>query len=432
MRQYYGRTRQWTAIVVGSLCCFIGIGEARAAEPAANPIALPAAMSRDQAVRWALANNPELAAIRQQHGIAAAGVVIAEAYPFNPIWEAKVRPVNGPDSAGITNRVSNEHKLLIDVEIRHQGRYRRQGAYAALSRTEWEIAFQEVMLAVRAIRAFDTVVYRQQKLKLIEETIRLNEQTVKQVTDLREKLSPADLILAPTEVIDARAQLSAGRIALTIAISELLKALGAVHETLDLKGSLMLPRLEGETTALIHAAFEHRADLHARQMAVTEADARYHLAVADRFGNPNVGPAYEYDPARVNLIGAQFTVPIPVFNRHCGEIQQRQAELAKAALELRHTEMLIQQDVHAALDRLHLARAAAKAYETEIVPGLESGLKQMEDLFSRVAVDVLRVIDVRRKVLKARDSHVDALYEVRQALADLAAAVGDPSLATAQ
>jgi hypothetical protein len=43
-------------------------------------------------------------------------------------------------------------------------------------------------------------------------------------------------------------------------------------------------------------------------------------------------------------------------------------------------------------------------------------------------VDVLRVIDVHRKLLRARDGYLDTLWELRQAQADLAAALGDPAL----
>ena len=54
----------------------------------------------------------------------------------------------------------------------------------------------------------------------------------------------------------------------------------------------------------------------------------------------------------------------------------------------------------------------------------------MEKLFQagEPGVDVLRVIDVRRKLLQARDGYLDALWAVRQARADLAAAVGEPAL----
>jgi hypothetical protein len=47
----------------------------------------------------------------------------------------------------------------------------------------------------------------------------------------------------------------------------------------------------------------------------------------------------------------------------------------------------------------------------------------------RHRVDVLRIRGVPRKLLKARDVYLDALWEVRQAQSDLAAAVGDPFFA---
>jgi outer membrane protein TolC len=53
----------------------------------------------------------------------------------------------------------------------------------------------------------------------------------------------------------------------------------------------------------------------------------------------------------------------------------------------------------------------------------------METLFNQSAVDLLKVIDVRRKLLGARSSYLDALYELRQARDDLAAAVADVGLA---
>lgn len=130
------------------------------AEPPAAALPIPV-FSIDEAIVFGLQNNPELAALRQQHGIADAGIVIADTYPFNPVWEAKIRAASGPASADISNVVSNEHKLLTEVEIRGQRTYRRQGAAAALSRTDWEIASQEIALAVRVIRTFDAVLYRQ-------------------------------------------------------------------------------------------------------------------------------------------------------------------------------------------------------------------------------------------------------------------------------
>jgi cobalt-zinc-cadmium efflux system outer membrane protein len=399
----------------------------------ARPDPIPEVLTREVAVRWALQNNPELAALRQQHGISAAAVIIADTYPFNPVWEAKVRATNGPESAGITNRVSNEHKLLMDVEVRGQGQYRRRAAGAALTRTDWEIAFQELSLAVRAVRAFDAVIHEQNKLGLVEETLRLNEQAAQDVSLLAKqgKLRAIDLILARTEVNDTRAQLGPSGLAYEKAWHELRRALGVVEANYRVQGTLDVPPAKIDAEALLTAAFEQRPDLHARQAAVAEAEARVRLAVADRYGNPNVGPAYEYDPTRINLIGVQFTVPLPVLNTHRGEICQRVAERARAALELRQAEVTIRQDVAAALARLNASRRWVETYRDELLPELQKSLDATQRLFRAgdPSVDMLRVLDVRRKVLKARDAYLDALYELRQARADLCAAVGELALA---
>src|SRR5438045_1658695 len=139
---------------------------AGAAEPPATP-PVPPALALDEAVRFALAHNPALAALREQRGLAAAGVVLARTYPYNPVYNGAVLAVRGED---VGNHVFNEHSVTLQLEVRGQGKQRRAAAAAALTRAEWEIAAQEVATAVAVIRAYDTVVYRQQKLQVLEET----------------------------------------------------------------------------------------------------------------------------------------------------------------------------------------------------------------------------------------------------------------------
>jgi len=373
--------------------------------------------------------------VRQQHGIAAAGIVIANTYPFNPTYEGKFRSANGPPAAGVTNHFNHEQRIFMDLEVRGQGRIRREGASATLSRTDWEIAFQELTLVARVARAYGGVLYRQEKLRLIEEFIRVNERGAEDVRKLKDagRLRPADLVLARTEIDDARAQLGLARVALQTAWVELRRALGLVCEPFEVAGTLELPSLPEDCAALTEAALQLRPDLHARQAAVAEADARLRLEIANRWGNPNLGPDYEYDPSQINLIGAQLTFPLPVFNTHRGDIMQREAERTRAALDLRQTEILVRQDVQAALTRLESARGWADTYRSQVLPDLRNALGDMELLLAKndPGVDVLRIIDVRRKLLRARDGYLDALWELIQARADLVAAVGDLDLAVA-
>ena len=197
-----------------------------AAEPAAAT-----AMSADAAVRFALENNPSLAVARQQRGLAAAGVVLARVYPYNPVASAQFRGVNGPAESGVTNHFSNQVTVQLDVEIRGQWRERRAAAEAGVTRTEWEIADQEVATAVATYRAYASVLYRQQKLDILDETVRLNEQVVNTVEDLRKagKAGAADLIVARSELATTKALRGQGLAALVAARSELRRQLGTVR-----------------------------------------------------------------------------------------------------------------------------------------------------------------------------------------------------------
>jgi cobalt-zinc-cadmium efflux system outer membrane protein len=382
-------------------------------------------------VAWAVQNHPELAAVRQQHGIAAAAVVIARTYPFNPVWTNKLFGVNGPVSSGITNRVAMEQRVELELELCHQRQHRRDAACAALTRVEWEIAFAEVSLGVRVLRAFNGLLYARGRLDLGEENVRLAQQVFDQVRILAERgaARPEDLIVARSEVLSAEATLASLRSARQRAEQELRLALGVVEGPCPIEGTLDLPRPTDDEAALLATALAHRPDLRARQAAVQEADARLRLQVADRLGNIKLGPDYEYNETRDNFIGAEMVVPLPVCNTRKGEILQRRAERQRAALELQSTEVAVRQAVLGALNRLHQAYAWADAYRTQVLPAQDTLVEEMKTLFAQGRVDLLKVIDLRRKVLQARSGYLDALFEVRQADADLAAAVGDPTLA---
>ena len=132
-----------------------------------------------------------------------------------------------------------------------------------------------------------------------------------------------------------------------------------------------------------------------------------------------------------NFVGVVITAPIPVFNTKRGEILQRQAQLDRARAELQQTEVQITQAVQAAVDRLTEARKWADEYPAEVLPNLEKARQDMERLFAQneQGVDIIRVIGVQRNLLRATDAYLDARWEVSQARADLAAAVGDPAFA---
>jgi outer membrane protein TolC len=402
--------------------------QAGADVPAAAPT--PEVFGPAEAVRFALQNNPMLQAVREQRGFAQGALVIARTYPYNPITQFNFLGATGD---GVTNAFVQAHKVTLDVELFGQRRFRQQAAFATLTRTEWDIATQELVVAIAANRAFNTVLYRQRKLEVLEDTITLNERTVEQVKKLVDlgRLRPADLVVARTELDAARAQLGQGRTAVAFARADLRRQFGTFDDTFAVKGDLDLPLPTTEFEVLATAARETRPDLQSRKIGVTEAQARLRLQIADRYGNPNFGPIYEFNETRNAFYGAQVGGPIPLFNKKTGEIMQAEAVYARAIADVRQFEIQSMQDVQAALARLTEAQRWAERYTAEVLPNLRQAVTDMNKLLAQnePGVDVLKVIGVQRNYLTAFSTYLDALFEVSQARADLAAGVGDPAIA---
>jgi outer membrane protein TolC len=402
---------------------------------AAAPAPRPPALTLEAAVHFAVENNPALAAQRMQHGIAAARVIIADTYPFNPILENRIQVATGPAaSAGITNRLPLEHILVWEVEWRGQRGFRRQAAAAALSRTDWEIAYQEQLLAVQAVRAYLGLLYRQEKLRIANETLQFNQRLVENSEKLLKggKLRPADLNVAQSEVTVTQDLVNAGYESVTAARHDLYRVLGIVGGTFEIEGTLECTSPPWDVNTLTELALTRRADLHARRHAVNEMFANIQLARANRFGNPSIGTAYTYDPSRVSQIGAQINFPLPLVNTRRGELQQSEAEYAQASQQLRQAEINVRQDVASAMARLAAAERRAETMRTKILPDLNRAVEDMDRLFRNGDVDLLRAIDVRRKLLSTRDTYLDVLWGVWQARSDVLAATGEPVLGLCQ
>ena len=363
------------------------------------------ALTLADALRWTIEHNPQLALVRKQRGIAQAGILIAKTYPFNPIFQHFLWADSGPAAAGVTNHLFQEHTSRLDLEIRNQGTHRRSMAQAALSRTEWEIAAQEVLVAIQMVRAYDTVLYRQEKHRVQEELLHLQEEVMKKVEPLVEQghLPRTELMLARADHMDAQTALGPTYNQLVVAWNDLRRLLGVVDENYSFQGTLESPPFPKlEVTDLAREAVQRRPDLHALEVAIKEADAALRLRVANRYGNPSIGPAGEVNETSVAFFGMWLIWSPPVFNTRQGEISQRQADLARAIQAVQSLNITIQQDVRAALKRMASAEELVEKYRTQTLPSFRSAMEGFDQLFARgePGVTLARVIAIRLRLIQ--------------------------------
>jgi outer membrane protein TolC len=421
---------RWTAARRLSAFLAISLGLASsglAQQPAA------ATLTREAAVRQALAQNPYLTTIRKQSGYAEAALIIARTYPYNPVYTGYFANNNGPPAATVTNPLYLEQYVALEIELRGQRHHRRAIGCAAASRIEWEIANQEIAVSISVIRAYNAVLYRQQKLAFLDNGIKLGELAFEQVRKQADagKIKATDLLLARVELDSARAQLGQARTALANARSDLRRVLGTLDDNLVVTGGLDTSLPLTDKTALTELALSQRADLQARRSAVSEAEATLRLVVANRFGNPALAPFYSYDNQKVTSLGGRISMPLAFINTKKGEIHKAETDVAKIRAEVQQMELQATQDVQAALARFGEASKWASAYQTEVLPDLRKAKQEMDEQFSKndPRIEVPRLILLSRSFIKANENYLDALYEVSQAQADLALSTAEPSLA---
>ena len=413
--------RHWSALAIG-----LAVASASSAQQ-------PVALTREAAVRQALAQNPQLATVRKQCGYAEAALIIARTYPYNPVYTGYFANNTGPTSADITNRIFLEQYVSLEIELRGQKMHRRAVGCAAASRIEWEIANQEIAVSIGVIRAYNAVLYRQQKLAFLEDGIKLGEMAFEQIRKNADagKVKATDLLLARVDLDSARAQLGQARTALTNARSELRRYLGTLDDAFVVTGTLdsTLPSID--SAALTELALSQRADLNARRSASSEAEAALRLIVANRYGNPSLAPFFSYDPTRVTTMGGRISMPLSVFNAKKGEIHKAETDVAKVRAEVQQMELQAAQDVRAALGRYGEANKWASAYQTQVLPELRKAKGEMDEQLAKnePKVDLPRFILVSRSFIKANENLLDAQYEVSQAQSDLALSTAEPSLA---
>jgi cobalt-zinc-cadmium efflux system outer membrane protein len=429
-----GRSRWIRGGSVVTTACLVLAGTICAQTPAPPPTTVvQGPIGRDAAVQLALHNNPALMVVRQQNGFGEAAILISKTYPFNPVYTGYVTSANGPAAAGVTNQVYNEHYISLELELRGQGGYRRAGACATATKIEWEIAYQEMLVSMNVLRAYNAVIYRQAKIGIFEENYKLNEQLFEKTRQAADqgKVKLTDLTMARADLDTLRAQRSQIRTALAIARSDLRRQLGVLDDSFGLLGSLDVPMPALDVDALTQMAIDQRPDLRARRAALCEAENALKLVEANRFGNPSIGPYYEYDPTRVTYWGARISAPIPVFNTRKGEILKAQTEVCKVRAELNQLEVQASLDVRAALARLADATQWAASYDNDVVPAL---FKAKQDVERTVVnrdpgADPAKLVAVQKAFLKAQDSQLDAHFEVSQGEVDLALAIAEPTIA---
>src|ERR1700722_18254947 len=380
---------------------------------AQTPTNAPKLISKDDAVKIALAYNQALRAQRLNIDQSKAQEVTALLKP-NPTFSTLVDtiPIFSPSTIRVSTQIYSEG---LSYTVERGGKRKKRGVVA---KDNTEAAAQTVTdnertLRFQVVQAFINVLLAKSVLQLAKDDLANFSQEV----DLNHArlvagdLAEGDYLKLSIQKLQFEQDVSAAVLGLVQARATLRQLLGyqSVTYDFDVKGTLEHTKPVVSLEDLEKKALDSRPDLLAAHTGVTLANDTVSLAFGNRARDWTWGTDYSYQSPTQIGAGVSFSMDLPIHDRNQGEIARSQAAVKQSVETEASTKVGVQTDVVNAYYGL-------KSNE-EIVNLYESGyLKQATDsrdisnyAYQRGAAWILDLLDAERSYRATQLAYRQAL-----------------------
>lgn len=134
----------------------------------------------------------------------------------------------------------------------------------------------------------------------------------------------------------------------------------------------------------------------------------------------STGPQAGRNQAIVGL-----SIPLALFDRNQGNLQEARSRVDKARDELSATEIRLQSELLQAHQRLSLARDETQLLQKDLLPGAQQAFDTALKGFEYGKFNFLDVLDAQRSLLQAKAQYLRSLSEVHRAASDIERLLGD-------
>jgi cobalt-zinc-cadmium efflux system outer membrane protein len=125
-----------------------------------------------------------------------------------------------------------------------------------------------------------------------------------------------------------------------------------------------------------------------------------------------------------SFVGLQISVPLPLWNRNEGRIEEAKATLGRSDREIEAVELRIRSEVAAAQAQVRVAEAMLGRVTTQLLPAatrVEESLERLRGMGQATLTDVLRA---RERRLLAEAARLSAERDLRKARVQWMTATG--------
>ncbi len=381
-----------------------------------------------EAIRSALAQNPELQAARQRIEAATGRAVQARLWP-NPELEFSAEDV--PVDAGGLSQAKNLVELSQTVPFPGKKSLDTKIGRKGVSVAESEYLRHEIELVRDVKSAFYRALAADRKVSVSEELTALAE-SLAEAAGKRVAAGAAtdqEKLRAEIEWERANVELTATQRERVEAQKNLATLMGRPREPLgslrgELRETISDPALEQVREQTVARHPNVRTALANRERAELEL----RRAKLDPLPDVTFGLAGGRDGAfDESLMEFHLTLPLPLFDRAQGRTRVARAEAEVAKYDLTATEQKLVEQLGVVDARLRAASEQVEAYRARILPKAEEALRLVRGGFDAGKFGFLDLVDTQRTVAETRLAYLEKLLELNLAIADWEALAATPS-----
>ncbi len=367
-------------------------------------------MTIDELEQMGLSQNPTVAQAMRQVQALRGKYVQQGLYP-NPVLGYVGEEIGDEGRAGqqgveVTQRIVTAGKLQLNrAVVSHE---------IAQAQQNLEVQRQRVINDVRST-AYE-VLTAQRTIALMEQLVRIG----KEGQDVAQELLKAREV-SQVDLLQTRIEANSARVLLTNARNEYQGAwrrLASIIGIPDLQPTVLQDDLTlGPPTLTwdesLSRLLSSSPELTFAYAGVERAQCDLARQYAGRVPNVNLLAGVRYNYASEDTVaGVGVAVPLQIFNRNQGNIQQARAALAGARQEVRRVEMALQQRLAAAFKDYANAQQQVQQYETDILPDAKESLGLIQQGYRQGEFGYLELLTAQRTYFRVNLNYVNALRDL--------------------
>jgi len=377
-------------------------------------------LSLSDSLDLALKANPDIAvAIREREAID--GVKVQAATRPNPFVSTSIQ-----DTRSATRQIYLQFNQ--EIELGDKRTARMEAADAFYSKADAELATKKAEIHANVVLAFYELLVAQERVTLAKSSVVVAESALdaasKRVkagksSPVEQTKSTVAAASAKIELVQAMTQLNNSRKRLSALWGDnapsFERATGEVATIPEISSLSNLQSLIDSAPSV--------------KLAKLEIDARKAMTRIERSrAIPNITiSAGLVNNQEIGLNQALFglSIPIPVFDRNQGNVQEAASRTFKAEDELIAVKNRIQTNLATQYERLNAARQATLSLQSDILPNAQSAFDAANRGFSLGKFNFLDVLDAQRTLYQAKSQYINALLEAHQSIAEIERTLGE-------